>query len=104
MRMSDCVESGRGDDSRGVGAVKAQSMVDGTRGGMSAQARRMAPRRALWVAMRTDAWSSKRCALMSAMGVSSDGNCKRVRIARAKSCAGSTNAGDDGTAVTTAEA
>ena len=34
--MSDCVESGRGDDSRGVGAVKAQSMVDGTRGGISA--------------------------------------------------------------------
>ena len=34
--MSDCVEGGRGDDSRGVGAVKAQSMVDGTRGGMSA--------------------------------------------------------------------
>ena len=33
--MSDCVEGGRGDDSRGVGAVKAQSMVDGTRGGIS---------------------------------------------------------------------
>jgi hypothetical protein len=36
VRMSDCVESGRGDDSRGVGAVKAQSMVDGTRGGIGA--------------------------------------------------------------------
>ena len=35
--MSDCVEGGRGDDSRGVGAVKAQSMVDGTRGGIRAQ-------------------------------------------------------------------
>ena len=34
--MSDCVEGGRGDDCRGVGAVKAQSMVDGTRGGISA--------------------------------------------------------------------
>ena len=32
--MSDCVESGRGDDSRGVGAVKAQSMVGGTSGGI----------------------------------------------------------------------
>ena len=32
--MIDCVESGRGDDSRGVGAVEAQSMVDGTRGGI----------------------------------------------------------------------
>ena len=64
----------------------------------------MASRRALWMAIRTEDWSSKRCALMSAMGVSSDGNCNRVRMARAKSCAGSTNAGDDGTAVTTAEA
>ena len=37
--MSDCVESGRGDDSRGVGAVKAQSMVDGTRGVLRATAK-----------------------------------------------------------------
>ena len=36
MRMSDCVEGGMSDDTRGVGAVKAQSMVDGTRGGIGA--------------------------------------------------------------------
>ena len=34
--MSDCVEGGRGDDSQGVGAIKAQSMVGGTSGGISA--------------------------------------------------------------------
>ena len=34
--MSDCVEGGRGDNSRGVGAIKEQSVVDGTCGGVSA--------------------------------------------------------------------
>ena len=34
--MSDCVEGGRGDYSRGVDAIKAQSMVGGTSGGISA--------------------------------------------------------------------
>ena len=34
--MSDCVEGGRGGCSRGVDAIKAQSMVGGTRGGISA--------------------------------------------------------------------
>ena len=36
--MSDCVEGGGGDDSRGVDAIKAQSMVGGTSGGTSATA------------------------------------------------------------------
>ena len=34
--MSDCVEGGRGDYSRGVDAIKAQSMVGGTSSGISA--------------------------------------------------------------------
>ena len=34
--MSDCVEGGRGNNSRGVGAIKEQPMVDGARGGVGA--------------------------------------------------------------------
>ena len=42
MRMSDCVEGGRGDDSRGVGAVEAQSMEGALQVGPCIEGRRTA--------------------------------------------------------------
>ena len=36
MRMSDCVEGGRSDDARGVGAIEEETMVGGASGGIRA--------------------------------------------------------------------
>ena len=46
--MSDCVESGRGNDSRGLGAVKAQPVVDGTNH-IALVAARIAAREQAWI-------------------------------------------------------